>query len=134
MALVGEGDWNRRPGGQAAAARHQRVRPAGTREKYDRWVVFWQEFCRLGGPGGAYPEFEWEELTPLNKFKLFLGWLEETRRCCWRSCTMTCRCKLGWVPRMVATPGRACGLGCMAPPSGRVNLAGTAKSRLLAVA
>ena len=80
MALVGEGDWNRRPGGQAAAARHQRVRPAGTREKYDRWVVFWQEFCRLGGPGGAYPEFEWEELTPLNKFKLFLGWLEETRR------------------------------------------------------
>ena len=48
VALVGAGDWAERPRGKAAMRRHAKVRPAGTTQSYDRWVVFWQEFCREG--------------------------------------------------------------------------------------
>jgi len=72
--VVGGEDWKYLPYGEDAAAFLREARPAKTTSKYNRWVLFWQDFCRHGdGRGRVYLEFEWS----LSKWYLFLGYLKQ---------------------------------------------------------
>ena len=65
---LGGGDWQWRLGGRVAQQRLARVRKPATTRRYNRWQVYWEEYCELN------------QLDPLTytlaKWHLFVGWLD----------------------------------------------------------